>query len=42
VERELDGEKQVVKATDVEFQYDAQGRYTASQYGASTTPGFKY
>jgi hypothetical protein len=39
-EREVDGHKQVVKAADVSFQYDAQGRYVASQYGASTTPGY--
>jgi hypothetical protein len=42
VERQVDGDKQVVKASDVQFQYDAQGRYTASQFGASTTPGFKH
>lgn len=28
------------QAADVQFQYDAQGRYAASQYGASTTPGY--
>lgn len=41
-QREVDGDKQVVKAGDVQFQYDAQGRYVASQYGASTTPGYTY
>lgn len=39
-EREVDGDKQVVKASDVRFQYDGQGRYVASRYGASTTPGY--
>lgn len=42
VERELDGDKLVVKASDVDFQYDAKGLYTGSQYGASTTPGYSY
>ncbi|XXF78499.1 hypothetical protein P2318_01705 [Myxococcaceae bacterium GXIMD 01537] len=41
-QREVNGDKQPVKASDVEFQYDAQGRYTASQLGASTTPGYTY
>lgn len=42
VELQRNGEKQVVKASDVTFQYDAQGRYVGSQYGASTTPGYRY
>ena len=42
VERELDGDKRLVQASDVEVQYDAQGRYVGSQLGSSTTPGYSY